>query len=133
MRLKRKNTAMRNFEIIYKRAEEAVRECCTSAKRKIQVEANAFMGAANVLGIPRTFARAGQCHLYMGECDAASLQRMVVFSTPVRTALDGEVIVVCMRYVRKGHYGHRACFHVFVVTPHEWANRDALAELKEWP
>jgi hypothetical protein len=116
----------------YGRAIESVHECCAKAKRRIQVEANAFMAAANVLGIQRTFTRAGQCLLYMGESDEGAIIRKVVFSVELHTAQEGDVVVIAMKYNRKGKANHRSCYHIMVVTPHEWANRDALSELKEW-
>lgn len=121
-----------HYKHTYGRALEAIRERCAHAKRRIQVEANAFMAAANVLGIQRTFTRAGQCLLYMGESDEGAIIRKVAFAQELHTSQEGDVIVICMKYNRKGKANHRSCYHILVATPHEWANRDALNELKEW-
>lgn len=123
---------MENFARRYQAAKAATEECCANAKRKIQVEAHAFMAAANVLGIQRTFTRAGQCLLYMGESEERLLARRVVFASTIPTGQDGDVVVVCMRYVRKHAHNHRACYHIFVVTPHEWEHREALSILETW-
>ncbi len=108
----------------YKRAMDAVRECCEHAKRRIQVEANAFMAAANVLGIPRTFPTIRQCYLYMGESEEAALGAKDVFQMVIPTAQDGAVEVICTRYTRRCGQHHRTCYLISVRTPQQLTESD---------